>query len=251
MGFIENDDAVFYDFLVAVQQICIKQIVVRHDEERSEVLCLHWVEVRAKLLRSPKVFHFLNIQELVCQFSLSYGYHILFFFVKKACSLNYLWILLALEVLSYLFHQFYPFAACLDLLLSFEHIKTPLEAQLFPRCEDGHIGTVAGFLKFLLDLFELRMCSGHVNDVMLDLFLFELLLDKGADRSKQAKSLTCSSWRFQQSISPFLQSFKHVPHVFYLNIVWLIREVYLCITNDQFLLILCQILIHNENIVEL
>lgn len=102
-----------------------------------------------------------------------------------------------------------------------------------------------------MDLSKLRMCSGHVNDVMLDLFFFELLLDERADRSKQAKSLACSSWRFQQSVPLFLQCFNHVPHVFYLNIVWLIRKVYLCITDDQFLLLLCQLIIHNEDVVKL
>lgn len=132
MSFIEYDDAVFNDFLVAVKQKSIKEIVVRHNEERSEVFGLHWVKVRAKLLLLADVPHYLDIQEPVRQFSLSYRNYFLSFFVKKTCSLDYLWILLVFALLFYLLHQFYPFATCLDLFLPSEHVKAFLEAQLLP-----------------------------------------------------------------------------------------------------------------------
>lgn len=61
MCFIKYDDAIFNDLLVVRKEECIKEVVVRHDKEICELLCLDRVEVRAEFLLQAKLLHFLNI----------------------------------------------------------------------------------------------------------------------------------------------------------------------------------------------
>lgn len=61
MSLIEYYNAVFDDFLVAIKKKCVEKIVVRHNEERSEVFGLDWIKVRAKVLLPAYVSHNFDI----------------------------------------------------------------------------------------------------------------------------------------------------------------------------------------------
>lgn len=178
---VEDDDAVLDDFLVVGEEVGVEEVVVGHDEEGGEVLRLHRVEVRTEHLLPPYLLHDVYVQQPIGQSPLPYAHHLLPLLVEEAGRLEHLWVLLTHHLLPYPLPQLHPFPTRLYLLLPLQQSQVLLQAELLPRREDGHIGTIARFGEFLLHLSELRVRPRHVDYVVLDLGFLELLLDEGED----------------------------------------------------------------------
>jgi hypothetical protein len=88
MSLVKDDNAVSEKFQVGLKEVCVEEIVVRHEEQSGDVLDVVGVEVRAKLLLKANRLHFWDIDESVSEPFLADPYHLFLFFVKLASHVH-------------------------------------------------------------------------------------------------------------------------------------------------------------------